>query len=45
MGAELKGLAKGSGSYAGNPGIEEGIKPIERTRRPKAEGESMSQAT
>jgi catechol 2,3-dioxygenase len=34
MSAELKGLARGSGSYVGNPGLEEGIKPVERAPRP-----------
>jgi len=32
---EVKGLTeKGSGSYVGNPGVEAGIKPVERAPRP-----------
>jgi len=34
MATELEKLAKGSGSYVGNPGLEEGVKPVERAPRP-----------
>jgi len=35
MGTEVKGLTeKGSGSYVGNPGVEAGIRPVERAPRP-----------
>jgi len=35
MAMEVKGLTeKGSGSYVGNPGVEAGIKPVERAPRP-----------
>ena len=27
-------MTRGSGSYVGNPGVEEGIKPVERAPRP-----------
>jgi catechol 2,3-dioxygenase len=35
MAMEVKGLTeKGSGSYAGNPGLDAGIKPVERAPKP-----------
>src|SRR5579859_4243762 len=39
MAMEVKGLTeKGSGSYVGNPGVEAGIKPVERAPRPTDAG-------
>ena len=31
---DVKQVTKGSGSYVGNPGVEAGIKPVERAPRP-----------
>ena len=31
---DMKQAIKGSGSYAGNPGVEAGVKPVERAPRP-----------